>query len=161
MPNDPRLDRFLNFSSDVTAFRTLELSGTGQVGPYLEAIDAIVGAAVMDELLAAYEDLRRLDDVGHPRTAALRKTIFGNQKFGPIARGIVKLWYVGTWYALPAEWHAEYGPKPDDRTFVVSTSAYKEGLLWPAIGAHPPGAKAPGFGSWKNPPRIPLFDATA
>jgi len=24
--------------------------------------------------------------------------------------------------------------------------------LWRAIGAHPSGAKAPGYGSWVNPP---------
>jgi len=30
-----------------------------------------------------------------------------------------------------------------------------EGLLWTAIGAHPAGAKAPGYGSWAEQPRIP------
>jgi len=38
--------------------------------------------------------------------------------------------------------------------FVVSPAAYTEGLLWRAIGAHPAGAKAPGYGSWAQPPDI-------
>ncbi|NNH33825.1 hypothetical protein C9413_32005, partial [Rhizobium sp. SEMIA 4085] len=38
---------------------------------------------------------------------------------------------------------------------VVSPDAYIEGLLWKAIGAHPAGAKGPGFGSWAFPPKIP------
>ncbi|HYO83919.1 MAG TPA: hypothetical protein VES20_21125, partial [Bryobacteraceae bacterium] len=39
--------------------------------------------------------------------------------------------------------------------FMVSAAAYTEGLLWPAIGANPPGAKGPGYGSWALPPRVP------
>jgi len=34
----------------------------------------------------------------------------------------------------------------------VSPASYTEGLLWPTIGANPPGAKAPGFGTWAYPP---------
>ena len=39
-------------------------------------------------------------------------------------------------------------------TSTVTAASYQEGLLWPAIGANPPGAKAPGYGSWAQPPRI-------
>lgn len=38
--------------------------------------------------------------------------------------------------------------------FVVSPAAYTEGLVWRAIGAHPAGAKAPGYASWAQPPDI-------
>jgi hypothetical protein len=38
---------------------------------------------------------------------------------------------------------------------VVSAASYTEGLLWPTIGANPNGAKAPGYASWAQPPRIP------
>ena len=41
-----------------------------------------------------------------------------------------------------------------DSTHVVSPTSYTEGLLWPTIGANPPGAKAQGFGSWAAPPTI-------
>ena len=87
----------------------------------------------------------------------LRREIFSDPKLGPVARALVKLWYVGTWYELPADWRDAYGQNDRDRTFVVSASAYTEGLLWPAIGANPSGAKAIGYGMWAAPP---LVDAT-
>jgi hypothetical protein len=89
------------------------------------------------------------------RTERLRREIFGDEKLGPIACNIIKLWYVGIWYQLPPAWTDAFDARPNDVTFMVSASACPEGLLWAAIGAHPPGAKAPGFGSWAAPPQIP------
>jgi hypothetical protein len=149
-----RLDRFLAFSAEVTAFTVFDLQGTGQAEAYLQTADASVGAAVVDELFAAY---RRAENVlaDGAREAYLRREIFGNEKLGPIARNIIKMWYSGVWYELPTAWTEAYGPAPKDVTFVVSASSYVEGLLWTAIGAHPAGAKAPGYGSWADPPNIP------
>jgi hypothetical protein len=48
---------------------------------------------------------------------------------------MVKMWYLGSWLGQ-----------------VVSADAYKEGLVWPAIGTHPPAAKQPGYASWSLPP---------
>ncbi|WP_411075768.1 hypothetical protein [Streptomyces sp. cmx-4-7] len=57
---------------------------------------------------------------------------------------------------LPGQHQAgEEPPRGEDGReppFVVSPDAYTEGLLWRAIGAHPSGAKAPGYGSWASPP---------
>lgn len=58
------------------------------------------------------------------------------------------------WYGLPSEWTDRYGARAAAETSTVSAASYQEGLLWPAIGANPPGAKAPGYGSWAAPPRI-------
>ncbi len=149
MPLNSRLDAFLAFSAKVTAFNEVALYGTGQAEAYLQAVDTVVGPAVTDALLAAYAPL------AEQPVEALRGPVFGDERLGPVARNIVKLWYAGTWYALPAAWQDAYGPAPQDGTFVVSPSSYVEGLLWPAIGAHPPGAKAQGFGSWAHPPNIP------
>jgi hypothetical protein len=102
-------------------------------------------------LLKAHDRLPRTPD----RKGQLRREIFGNQMLGPIARNIIKLWYVGIWYQLPRVWAEAHGSRPADVTRTVSPEAYVEGLLWPAIGAHPPGAKAPGYGSWASPPEIP------
>lgn len=86
---------------------------------------------------------------------ALRHKILGDTKLGPIARNIIKMWFVGTWYQLPDYWLEKYGMNNNDTTFVVSPNAYKEGLLWPTIGAHPMGAKAPGYATWTAAPKIP------
>jgi hypothetical protein len=78
---------------------------------------------------------------------------------GPVARNIIRLWYVAIWYELPKRWKERFGgidgEMPEfDETYVVSPAAYTEGLLWRAIGAHPAGAKAPGYGEWAEPPII-------
>ena len=84
----------------------------------------------------------------------LRRDVFSHPKLGPVARALVKLWYVGTWYGLPTEWREAYGENELDRPFVVSSDSYTEGLIWPAIGANPPGAKPFGYGMWATAPRV-------
>jgi hypothetical protein len=146
------LPRFLDFSAEVTAFSTLDLYGTGQAESYLAAVAAVVGEQALSELLDAYDHVPQADP--QARAALLWQEVFSSEKLGPIARNVIKLWYAGTWYKLPAEWTETYGAREGDVTFVVSPAAYTEGLLWRAIGANPPGAKAPGYGSWAAPPRI-------
>ena len=91
------------------------------------------------------------------REAFLRRELYGDPRLGPVARNVIKLWYVGIWYELPSAWVEAYGAGPADVDTMVSGAAYAEGLLWVAIGANPPGAKAPGYGSWTGPPCIPPF----
>jgi hypothetical protein len=153
--NDARLERFLAFSAYVTAFSGYELRGTGRAAEYLSTVERVAGPDVLDEVLSVYErvsadavaDAEATDD-------ALRKDLFSDDKLGPIARNILKMWYVGIWYELPPEWIEVYGARQHDGTFMVSPAAYTEGLLWPAIGANPNGAKPPGYGSWALPPLI-------
>jgi hypothetical protein len=146
-------ERFLAFSADVTAFTVFELRGTGQAEAYLATVTDIVGREMMDQLLDAYVRLR--SEAPEEREFRLRREIFGDEKLGPIARNIIKLWYVGIWYELPHAWTEAFGAREKNITFTVSATAYTEGLLWPAIGANPSGAKAPGYGSWAGPPQIP------
>ena len=73
-----------------------------------------------------------------------------------LARSIVLLWYLGSWY------------KPDDlknkiaKPQVVSPKAYTQGLVWQIAGAHPMGYSNLQFGYWSRDPRDPnrpaLFD---
>ena len=147
---------FLAFSADVTAFPLFDLKGTGLTEEFLSTTLTIVGEDTVRALLTAYEKAVDGKTSTSEREHSLRRAIFGDSKLGPIARNIVKLWYVGIWYQLPDEWSQVYGPKPGDVTHTVSANAYVEGLLWPAIGAHPPGAKAPGYASWVGPPEIPV-----
>jgi len=149
-----RLERFLAFSADVTAFSDFQLRGTGQAEPYLATVVDVVGEALVDELLERHARLPDGD-----RETSLRREIFSDEQLGPIARNVVKLWFVGIWYELPAAWREAFGARERDVTFMVSATAYTEGLLWPAIGANPPGAKAPGYGTWAAPPRIPAPEA--
>lgn len=151
-----RLDRFLAFSVEATAFSRYELRGTGQAEAYLATADAVVGPAVVEDLLDAYDVVVAAAEGDRARTTELlRRSILGDPRLGPVARNLAKMWFVGTWYELPRAWTEAYQVQGRNETFVVSSGAYIEGLLWPAIGANPPGAKPPGFGAWSKPPRIP------
>jgi hypothetical protein len=155
MASDRRLERFYALSAVLTGFRTFHLRGTGQGAPYIETLSTIVGEETIDALLDTFEQVasHAADDMARLESG-LRKAILSDDRFGPIARNLIKLWYVGTWYELPREWHEAYGESDGDRTFVVSSTAYTEGLLWPAIGANPSGAKPLGYAMWATPPRI-------
>jgi len=150
------MDGFLAFSAEVTAFSIFELQGTGQTSAYLNAVEEVVGPEILKQLLDTYRQLAPSE-----REAQLRREIFGNPRLGPIARNLIKLWYVGIWYQLPRDWSEAYGAHERDVTFMVSAAAYTEGLLWPAVGAKPPGAKAPGYASWTEPPLIPGLNTDA
>jgi hypothetical protein len=149
------INDFLIFSSEVTAFSVFELRGTGLAEAYFEAVVRVVGQPVLQELLTAYGALEKTPQA--LRDDRLRREIFGDEKLGPIARNIIKLWYIGIWEELPHAWTESYGAIENNVAFMVSAAAYTEGLLWTAIGANPPGAKAPGYASWVLPPQIPAF----
>ena len=156
-----RLARFLNMSAELTAFSVFQLRGTGQASAYLNAIEGVIGEPMLTDLLNAHAAIAPVNNcdarANESRLEQLRQQIFGHEKLGAIARNIIKLWYIGTWHAVPADWIARFAPRAPNCDFVVSPSSYVEGLLWPAIGAHPEGAKAQGFGSWARPPDIPTF----
>lgn len=151
------MDLFLQLSAELTAFSIFELRGTGMADAYLDAVSKVVGTAALNELLQAYGAIALVHE--EPlRTSRLRREILGNEKLGAIARNIMKLWYIGIWEPLPLAWVERFGPINDaNKGFMVNDMAYMEGLLWVAIGANPPGAKAPGYGSWAGPARIPAF----
>lgn len=149
------MEGVLDFSSEITAFTRFDLLGTGQAEAYLKAVIDIVGQQILEELLAAYG---RLCNAKQPlRDDRLRCEIFGDEKLGPIARNILRLWYVGTWFELPLAWTQTFGALENNVQFVILHAAYTEGLLWVAIGANPPGAKAPGYRSSVAPPQARLY----
>ncbi len=150
-----RMAGFLALSSTLTAFPEFDLRGTGQAESYLATVVAAVGQDTTDTLLAAHAAVAGAaadDDAARDRL--LRARILSDDRLGPVARNIMKLWYVGTWYTMPQPWTQSFGVGGADGTFVVSSTSYAEGLVWPAIGANPPGAKGPGYGTWADPPAI-------
>jgi hypothetical protein len=142
---------FLNLSVVLTGFKKYRLLGTSQAELYFEKIEKIIGAKTMRDLLETFNNISASNDAVLIDDG-MRSHILSDPKLGPIARNIILVWYVGTWYQLPNDWTEAYGQNAQDETFVMSPVAYTEGLLWPAIGAHPPGAKAPGWDTWGNEP---------
>jgi hypothetical protein len=151
----PALEDFLSLSVDLTAFPETDLRGTGLASEYLAKVRAACSDAVVAELLAAHRAVR--DEAAGDLAVldrGLRYRIFSHPCLGPVARNVIKLWYAGMWYGLPPEWTDSFGARSAAETSTVTAASYQEGLLWRAIGANPPGAKAPGYGSWAEPPRI-------
>jgi hypothetical protein len=151
--------RFIEFSAEVTAFSAFDLHGTGHAEIYRSVVTRVLGEKLLTDLLDAY-DRAVGESAGAPsgredRARALAALVFSDDKLGDIARNIIKLWYAGTWYELPGDWTDAYGALPNDGTFPASPQAYPEALLWRAVGSNPPGAKAPGYGSWAFPPAFP------
>jgi hypothetical protein len=132
-----RSDLFLGLSVRLTGFGRVALLGTGMTDAYIRALDAVLPAHMLDELLAMAETL----PAGPARDAAVASDILDDPKLGPIARNLILLWYTGTWTALPDTWRATYGTSPLDTTHVVSAEVYQAGLQWLTAGAHPAGAR--------------------
>ncbi|MCW2765456.1 MAG: hypothetical protein JWO11_1415 [Nocardioides sp.] len=149
------LAAFLTLSATLTGYSQFRLLGTGQAEPYLATTRGAVGDDVLDQLLttsAAVHD--KAADNEEALDRGLRAGILSDDKLGPVARNVIKMWFVGTWYQLPQEWRDAHATREPDVTHVVSPASYTEGLLWPTIGANPPGAKGQGYGTWASPPLI-------
>ena len=148
------LELFVSLSTTLTGFNAAELWSTGMVNTYYRVVPSIVGDRMFGDFMSCWRDTyirgrgdeRLLDEL-------VTTQIFEDPKFGPLARNLAALWYLGMWNQLPAEWRNVHGAWANDMTFVVSPQAYTEALVWKAIHTHPPAAKQPGFGSWALPPR--------
>jgi hypothetical protein len=158
MTDDDIQAAFLSLSATLTGYSRFRLLGTGQADPYLETTRRAVGDDVLAGLLSTFAEIL-LDAAGDQQALdrGLRTRMLSDEKLGPIARSLIKMWFVGTWYELPQEWRDRYAVREPLTTHVVSPASYTEGLLWPTIGANPPGAKGQGFASWVGPPAIDVI----
>jgi hypothetical protein len=152
-PHDEALQRFVALSAALTGYEEAELWGTGMVETYFDFTLRAAGPRVTGELLSAWADLASRG--AHPSESLLREALLAPARFGPVARNLVVLWYLGQWNQLPADWRDVHGAVVADQTGIVSPEAYTQGLVWEAIGTHPQGAKMPGYGSWALPPTTP------
>ena len=88
------------------------------------------------------------DDIVH-------KVSGGDDNIKFLARSIVLLWYLGSWYA-PADLR---NVLPGQRVFipsqVVCAKAYTQALVWQIAGAHPMGYSNLQFGYWSRYPGDP------
>lgn len=149
------MEQFLVLSVVLTGFKRADLLGTGLTRRYYEEVVGIVGETIGGELWSAANDVvKRYGENLAALEEAVRKEILNDVKLGPVARNVITLWYLGNWAQLPQDWRNRYGANEKDADHVVSAQAYQEGLVWRTIGAHPPGAKQPGFGTWGFPPQV-------
>ena len=145
---------FLDLSAALTGFSKFDLQGTGQADLYYSTVEQNIGNELFQELLQTFHNLDLKAKSTNDRSIldhGVRSEILESEKLGAIARNIIKLWYVATWYSFP-----EPEGTNDREPVIVSPQAYPEGLLWRSIGVNPPGAKAPGYGTWSEKPSVTL-----
>ncbi len=146
------VDLFIDLSAVLTGFSRIELWGTGMVEPYYDEVNLIIGEREMGKVLGVSS---KIIPRGKPITpaveAAVETNILVDSRYGPVARNIIRLWYLGAWTQLPREWRNEYGATSYDTDHIVSPQAYQQSLVWIAGEAHPMGAKQQGFGAWARP----------
>jgi hypothetical protein len=152
-PERSPLEQFVALSVTLTGFDATDLRGTGLVQTYYALLPSIIGDELFGRFMSRWYDTWLRGQGDEPFLEALvKEQIFEDPTFGPVARNLVNLWYTGQWNQLPAEWRNVHGASANDATFIVSSAAYSEGLVWKAIHAHPTAARQPGYGSWALPP---------
>ncbi|MFI0884146.1 hypothetical protein [Streptomyces eurythermus] len=169
---EKNLRDFVKFSAAVTGFSEFDLWGTGQAEEYYKTVVNQEGPDAIRKVIAS--DLSAVPS--DPVVNSIIKLWYVGVWYGPelVGRMDVAAWTApgrsGAKPAVPDDSRPEgsrawvmsgqhragedpaHGGNERKPLFVVSPDAYTEGLLWRAIGAHPSGAKAPGYGSWVNPP---------
>ncbi|PFI27090.1 hypothetical protein COI53_25690 [Bacillus thuringiensis] len=148
-----RLKDFYELSMSLTGVSIYELQGTGVGEKYFVTVKNIVGEEIFFNLLKIFRKIgRECNDKIHYFDQKLRIYILSDPMFGPVARNIIKMWYLGSWFQLPDVWREEYYiNNSNDVTHVISNESYVEGLVWKVIESHPMGAKQPGYGTWSLP----------
>lgn len=130
---------FVALSSALTGVNAAQLKPQidpiGIADQYLAVLTANVSAATLSALAKAFQS------VSDPNQAVT--AILADPVLGPVARSIMKVWLLGSWYN-PSN--------PSQAVNVVSSQAYKESLVWKAMQSHPMGYSMFTFGYWAQPP---------
>jgi hypothetical protein len=154
---NPNRAVFLQFSEAVTGYSSLELEGTGMVDIYQAVIEQALPASIVDTFYEAATSATAPTDLKQ-QASVITSEIVPSPLLWPIVSNLVSLWYLGTWNVLPDTWYTASGlPKPasgdlGSAVFQPSPNAYIEQLSYRTAGAHTPGAKPTGYGSWSIPP---------
>ena len=142
----PRPQSFVELSAALTGYSPVILQGTGMTQAYLQKLSSAVPEGLLHRLFDSAQNATQ--NSARPDLGA----ILADSDLGPVARAIAVLWYCGAWTELPETWHVRNGKAPGDTTGVLSGAAYRAGLQWTVVGAHPAGARQQGFGAWSTEP---------
>jgi len=130
---------FVALSAALTGVNAAQLNPPidpiGIANQYLATLTANVSAATLSNLAQTFQS------ISNPNQAAT--VILADPVLGPVARSIMKVWLLGSWYN-PAT--------PTQAVNVVSAQAYKESLVWKIMQSHPMGYSMFTFGYWAEPP---------
>ena len=139
------LEIFVDLSVVLTGFSknklqpqhdTLQLSEE-----YYNTLLKEVNPTLVAQLSAAFTSLQGDNKQVDP--VKFKSDIIDNTVLGPVAKNIIKMWYVGIWYYITPE---------TEQGYIISDNAYTHGLVWDAMLAHPMGYSEGNFGNWDSAP---------
>ena len=109
---------------------------------------------------ASFDDLLKIYQNNSTLPAAKIANIIFNDSGSDIcflARSVMLMWYLGSWYA-PADLAKAGTNTPPPNSVVISAAAYTQGWAWNVAQAHPMGYSNFQFGYWaNNPPTLVDF----
>jgi hypothetical protein len=150
MSSNSDLDNFVGLSAILTGFAASDINPPLSPQPvaveYLKMLQSKVDASLVTQLLNTYQSIAQLPPEEQP--AQVQARILIDQKMGPVARNIIRMWYLSIWYdGYESDQVSGFSPGT-----VVSSNAYTKGLAWDAMQAHPMGYSEMHYGYWTDPP---------
>ena len=150
MNKEQSLKTFVNLSAVLTGFPA------GEINPpldpqeiaqeYFNTLTSNIDSSLVDQLLTAFQKIETESGGDSKKeTALVEKQIMLDPKLGPVARRIIRMWYLSIWYKNEP-------PGINDTGKIISMNAYTRGLSWMAFQAHPMGYSEMHFGYWANAP---------
>ena len=151
------LDEFVSLSSALTGYPAIVLKPARDTQMIAQTLyeqlslpSNNIPAAQLDQLTQVW---RQIANTPPPQLeAAVKANIIDNLAITRLAQNIIYLWFFGIWYDLTKNPASFTSPNIDH---VVSPLAYKNGLVWGEMGAHPMGFSTGVFGYWENVPQLP------
>jgi hypothetical protein len=148
MSTDPNFNNFVGLSSILTGYPQDQLAPAidpiGLASEYLNWMMQHADQAAFLKTLSTYQTIAASVPPAD-QSAQVQTQILSDPVMGPIARRIIRLWYLSTWYTTEP-------PDPNMDGQVISMNAYTMGLAWDAAQAHPMGYSELHFGYWAVAP---------
>ncbi|HYH78993.1 MAG TPA: hypothetical protein VEX86_04330, partial [Longimicrobium sp.] len=146
----PQRTSFVRLSSVLTGYSTDTLAPAidpiDLASEYLAAVQQRADAATVSRLFTVYASIDKATGGDLSKQAApVQQQILADPALGPLARRIIRLWYVSIWYDAEPPSMFEGGT-------VISMNAYTGGLVWDAAQAHPMGYSELAYGYWASAP---------
>jgi hypothetical protein len=163
---DPNFNNFVGLSAILTGYPQEELAPPldpiGLASEYLNWMTQNADRVAFLQTLSIYQNIVQQVASQFPPPPAFDPTnltpaqiaaisplveqqILADPAMGKIARRMIRLWYLSTWYTTEP-------PDPNGDGQVVSMNAYTMGLAWDAAQAHPMGYSELHFGYWAVAP---------
>ena len=146
MSDDPTFDNFVGLSALLTGYPATQLAPTidpvGLANQYFDIMQRKADSQSFLQTLTIYESIAA-NFPPEQQAAEVEQQILNDEAMGNIARRILRLWFLSTWYT-------DEPPGFDGE--VVSTDAYTLGKAWDTFQAHPMGYSEFAFGYWADPP---------